>query len=663
MFDSQEQRAEIIRLFSLRGDSVGILHAGEAAQSAPDETLDEIICSGVRGVDQAEPLIPEILYDRLKIGGRVSTLLDGNVLSRTSTSDLASIPLLRFTGLTLLRSGNCGVRAIARFKKVEGGSASNWTRASYISEAWPASPDKFVDWWHAASEAREVLNLKTSEGVFAPSEEAFEWSKGTYYDDASGADLYVFQSAFKSIDKLGAKSAAEEGSACAFFVIQGVEGFSDTAHNAPKEAQVLRYECDTDITSVSFAKFLLADLLTRSGSKPSDLFNDGVANELHHRLVAIPRKFAQEAIIAFVESYDRFKPFASSQRKIRDQLTPSYGDHELLMRSACRLKQISIEHRWTALQQLSYDLPSPVAHCITAFFARDQAEHRGIVAGKLLDVAIELHALVAISVATDSFMPQAQNTAVAAISKARKITLGTWIDSILNPISRSYLRERDRLLAGGSDSNLSRLGQGGIYAMEGLFGTNTYEAVKEMQKVRNEESQAHAGLGREAQSEQFAEKVISAFINYFEATRVLWSTVSLNYCVTVAKNLSGSQAKFNQLSGSSYLLPEKQFDVPADFKFNPGQLALMLNGRISDSESFNPVAITPLYYAEKPEGEKFGPVFIYFINQIQTQQDNTALYVFNNYSYTDAPRKSLAENDPSMINLKKILDLGKTSQP
>lgn len=189
--------------------------------------------------------------------------------------------------------------------------------------------------------------------------------------------------------------------------------------------------------------------------------------------------------------------------------------------------------------------------------------------------------------------------------------------------------------------------------MDGLFGVNTFSAIKEMQRVRNDEGQAHAGLGHEAQSEQLAEQVVNAFISYFEATRVLWATLSLNYCRSISTELSDRKATFNQLSGSSYLLPNKQFIVPEDFDFTPGQLALMPNRNLAEADRFLPIHVVALYYAPKPIA--FEPIFVYFFNQMLAQPNGTFSIVLNNYSYIEASRKIFSSNDKEISHLTQLL--------
>jgi hypothetical protein len=244
--------------------------------------------------------------------------------------------------------------------------------------------------------------------------------------------------------------------------------------------------------------------------------------------------------------------------------------------------------------------------------------------------------------------------------KAKKATLGTWIDSILNQIVACYTRERVRLLTGATDTSLSRLGPGGVYAMDGLFGVNTYATIKEMQRIRNDDGQAHSGLGHEEQSEIFAEKVVNAFINYFEATRVLWATLSLNYCRSVSLDISDRKATFNQLSGSSFLLPNKQFIVPEDFDFTPGQLALMPNRNLPEADKFLPIHVAPLYYALKPKA--FEPVFVYFFNQMNAQPDGSLSVTLNNYSYIEEPRKVFTSNEKDISDLAQFLCPGSNSR-
>ena len=645
---------EVLGSFSREGAEVAIIdEAGSAHSESLESTLDEIIILNGKSIAQDEaPIVPDSLMSRLKMGGKVSVLLGEHQIDVSPVSSFHGGPQLRFLGL--LRIGRCkhDIAAIARYKKVDGGNHDAWPRAGFVEELAFDSADKFVMEWQVANNPKEFLELKPDPETFLPKAEYFLTALNGSAPGVKGTSHFILRNAFKSIDVLTANAAAEQGYACAFFICEGESSFTDSVITDNPATVVMRLECNLEVVSVRFAKFLIEHLLKRSNISGTEMFSTSTSKDLFDQIVVIPRKFAQEAMVSFIETYEVFRPFASSQTKLREQLSPLYPDYELLMRSACRLKQISIEHRWTALQQFSYDLPSPVAHCISAFFTRDHAEHRGRVAGKLLDVAIELHALVAVSVATDSFMPQAQSTAAGALLKAEKATLGTWIDSTLLPIKSVYTRERDKLLAGGSDAGLSRLGPAGIYAMEGLFGDQTYLAIKEMQRVRNDEGQAHTGLGRESQSELFAEQVINAFINYFESTRVLWSTLSLNYCRSVARDVTGYSATFNQLSGSNYLLPNKQMAVPADFAFIPGQLALMPNRNLSESDKFTPIPVTPLYFVNPPQ--EFGPIFIYFFNQLLSNDGKTD-YVLNNYSYIEDSRKTFSQDDSSIKHLTHFL--------
>ena len=645
---------ELLKTFAQSGESVAIIDRNGATYIAPDGPLDEIIIFGNRslGVEEFGQL-PDELLGRLKVGKRVSILLDDKSSSENPVSDFVRAYSLKFNGFVRIGNPTNDIESIARYTKVDGGESDKWPRAALYDGCIGNNAEEFLENWHAIQISKDILVLKPNQETTLPRADSFKKAQISTPEDNKGSNLYVLKNVFKSIDIISGKEAAEQGNACALFIIEGENNISVDTDNLGAATRVIRVECDLEIISPRFARFLLDHLLHKSEISQNELFNSNVFVEFFDKIVQIPRRFAQAATINFISSYDSFHPFANSQSELRGQLSPNFTDHELLMRSACRLKQISIEHRWSALQQLSYDLPAPVAHCIAAFFTRDDAEHRGRVASKLLDVAIELHTLVAVSVATDSFMPHAKSTAVAALTKAKKATLGTWIDSILNPIVSCYSRERIRLLSGAPETNLSRLGPGGVYAMDGLFGVNTFIAIKEMQRVRNDEGQAHAGLGHEAQSEQLAEQVVNAFISSFEATRVLWATLSLNYCRSISTDLSDRKATFNQLSGSSYLLPNKQFIVPEDFDFTPGQLALMPNRNLAETDRFLPIHVVALYYAPKPKA--FEPIFVYFFNQMVAQPNATFSIVLNNYSYIEESRKTFASNDKEISNLSQLL--------
>jgi hypothetical protein len=645
---------ELLKTFAQSGESVAIIDRNGATYVAPDGPLDEIIIFGNRSLGAEEfGHLPDELLGRLKVGKRVSILLDDKSSSENPVSDFVRAYSLKFNGFVRIGNPTNDIESIARYTKVDGGESDKWPRAALYDGCIGNNAEEFFENWHAIQISKDILVLKPNQETTLPRADSFKKAQISTPEDNKGSNLYVLKNVFKSIDIISGKEAAEQGNACALFIIEGENNISVDTDNLGAATRVIRVECDLEIISPRFARFLLDHLLHKSEISQNELFNSNVFVEFFDKIVQIPRRFAQAATINFISSYDSFHPFANSQSELRGQLSPNFTDHELLMRSACRLKQISIEHRWSALQQLSYDLPAPVAHCIAAFFTRDDAEHRGRVASKLLDVAIELHTLVAVSVATDSFMPHAKSTAVAALTKAKKATLGTWIDSILNPIVSCYSRERIRLLSGAPETNLSRLGPGGVYAMDGLFGVNTFIAIKEMQRVRNDEGQAHAGLGHEAQSEQLAEQVVNAFISYFEATRVLWATLSLNYCRSISTDLSDRKATFNQLSGSSYLLPNKQFIVPEDFDFTPGQLALMPNRNLAETDRFLPIHVVALYYAPKPKA--FEPIFVYFFNQMVAQPNATFSIVLNNYSYIEESRKTFASNDKEISNLSQLL--------
>lgn len=645
---------ELLSIFARSGENIAIIDRNGATYIAPDGQLDEIIVFGNRSLRLEEfGHLPDELLIRLKVGKRVSILLDDESCTENSVSAFARAYPLRFSGFIRIGNPTNGVESIARYIKVDGGETDKWPKAALFDGCIGNDAKEFFENWHAIQNSKDILVLKPNQETTLPRADNFKNAQISTSEEIKGSSLYVLKNVFKSIDIINGKDAAEQGTACALFIIEGENNISTDSENLGTATRVIRVECDLEIISPRFARFLLDHLLYKSEISKNDLFNSNVFVEFFDKIVQVPRRFAQAATINFISSYDSFHPFASSQSELRGQLTPNFTDHELLMRSACRLKQISIEHRWSALQQLSYDLPAPVAHCIAAFFTRDDAEHRGRVAGKLLDVAIELHTLVAVSVATDSFMPHAKSNAVAALTKAKKATLGTWIDSTLNPIVACYSRERIRLLSGAPETNLSRLGPGGVYAMDGLFGVNTFIAIKEMQRVRNDEGQAHAGLGHEAQSEQLAEQVVNAFISYFEATRVLWATLSLNYCRSISTDLSDRKATFNQLSGSSYLLPNKQFIVPEDFDFTPGQLALMPNRNLAEADRFLPIHVVALYYAPKPKA--FEPIFVYFFNQMLAQPTGAFSIVLNNYSYIEESRKIFASNDKEISNLSQLL--------
>jgi hypothetical protein len=645
---------EVLKIFAQSGENIAVIDRNGATYVAADGALDEIIVFGNRSLKFEEfDQLPDELLVRLKIGKRVSILLDHKSSTENSVSAFVRAYPLRFTGFIRIGNPTNDVESIARYIKVDGGQTDKWPKGALFDGCIGNDAKEFCEHWHEMQSSRDIVVLKPNQETTLPRADSFKNAQCSASEDNKSASLYVLKNAFKSIDIINGKEAAEQGTACALFIVEGGNSISADTENLSADARVIRVECDLEIISPRFARFLLDHLLHQSEISQNELFNSNVFVEFFNKIVQIPRRFAQAATINFITSYDSFHPFANSQSLLRGQLSPNFRDYELLMRSACRLKQISIEHRWSALQQLSYDLPAPVAHCIAAFFTRDDAEHRGRVAGKLLDAAIELHTLVAVSVATDSFMPHAKSTAVAALTKAKKATLGTWIDSIFNPIVACYSRERIRLLSGAPETNLSRLGPGGIYAMDGLFGVNTFIAIKEMQRVRNDEGQAHAGLGHEAQSEQLAEQVVNAFISYFEATRVLWATLSLNYCRSISTDLSDRKATFNQLSGSSYLLPNKQFIVPEDFDFMPGQLALMPNRNLAEQDRFLPIHVTALYYAPKPKA--FEPIFVYFFNQMLAQPNGTFSIILNNYSYIEESRKIFASHDKEILNLSQLL--------
>jgi hypothetical protein len=86
----------------------------------------------------------------------------------------------------------------------------------------------------------------------------------------------------------------------------------------------------------------------------------------------------------------------------------------------------------------------------------------------------------------------------------------------------------------------------------------------------------------------------------------------------------------------------------------------MPNRSLAESDKFAPIPVTPLYFVSPPQ--EYGPIFIYFFNQIVSHDGKTD-YVFNNYSYIEDSRKTFAQEDSNIKLVSEFLAQNRQLRP
>jgi hypothetical protein len=192
---------ELLKTFAQSGESVAIIDRNGATYIAPDGPLDEIIIFGNRslGVEEFGHL-PDELLGRLKVGKRVSILLDDKSSSENPVSDFVRAYSLKFNGFVRIGNPTNDIESIARYTKVDGGESDKWPRAALYDGCIGNNAEEFLENWHAIQISKDILVLKPNQETTLPRADSFKKAQISTPEDNKGSNLYVLKNVFKSID-------------------------------------------------------------------------------------------------------------------------------------------------------------------------------------------------------------------------------------------------------------------------------------------------------------------------------------------------------------------------------------------------------------------------------------------------------------------------------
>ncbi len=271
-------------------------------------------------------------------------------------------------------------------------------------------------------------------------------------------------------------------------------------------------------------------------------------------------------------------------------------------------------------------------------------------AGKFIDGIIQLHSLVAASIARMYFDPLVGGVIAGMFDKRPHTELGNWMDEL--KAAKAAFDNQIMLFASGKNSNISgRIAPLILPSVGRLYDTSVCDVLAELQQTRNRKF-AHAGALSHAEKQEVMLATKDKILKYLRLTEPFWSCLDLAMVCQVKPSselkdtgcsldlirvCSDDHAKSNvYCPGSS----------PADFK--PGTIVI-----VNSEKRFGPVPLLPLYYLQKrslPDSEH-----IYFLSN---KAKDGKYYEFNSYTGAPAGVLKISEDDPSIgdfvENLKQV---------
>jgi len=268
-------------------------------------------------------------------------------------------------------------------------------------------------------------------------------------------------------------------------------------------------------------------------------------------------------------------------------------------------------------------------------------------AGKFIDGIIQLHSLVAASIARAYLDPSVGGVITGMFDKRPHTELGNWMDEFR--AAKAAFDNQIQLFAKGRSFNIAgRIPPLLLPSIGRLYDTSVHDILEELQKTRNRKF-AHAGTLSDQEKEAVMLATKENVLRYLRLTSPFWSCLDLAMVCAVkpSSDLNGKGCNLELKCVCSDDHVVKSFFCPGGDagEFKEGTIVV-----VSFEMSFGPVPLLPLYFLKKrsvPDSEH-----IYFLSN-KAKDGN--YFEFN--SYTGAPEGILkiAEEDPAIAEFIESL--------
>jgi hypothetical protein len=248
-------------------------------------------------------------------------------------------------------------------------------------------------------------------------------------------------------------------------------------------------------------------------------------------------------------------------------------------------------------------------------------------AGKFIDGIIQLHSLVAASIARAYLDPSVGGVITGMFDKRPHTELGNWMDEFR--AAKAAFDNQIQLFAKGRSFNIAgRIPPLLLPSIGRLYDTSVHDILDELQKTRNRKF-AHAGTLSDQEKEAVMLATKENVLRYLRLTSPFWSCLDLAMVCAVkpSSDLNGKGCNLELKCVCSDDHVVKSFFCPGGDagEFKEGTIVV-----VSFEMSFGPVPLLPLYFLKKrsvPDSEH-----IYFLSN-KAKDGN--YFEFN--SYTGAP--------------------------
>ena len=301
------------------------------------------------------------------------------------------------------------------------------------------------------------------------------------------------------------------------------------------------------------------------------------------------------------------------------------------------------------IESESYAQPPRILYRAFNFIIKWESEYFEP-AGKFIDGMIQLHSLVAASIARSYLDPFVGGVIAGMFDKRPHTELGNWMDELKS--AKVAFDNQIKLFASGKSSNISgRIPPLILPSIGRLYDTSVCDILVQLQQIRNRKF-AHAGALSDLEKEAVMLATKDYVLQYLRLTSPFWSCLDLAMVCEVKPSYdlkeTGCSLELMRVCSDDHVM--RNVYCPGS---NPGDFKQGTIVVVNFDKRFGPVPLLPLYFLQKrsvPDSEH-----IYFLSN---KAKDGKYYEFN--SYTGAPEGVLkiAEDDPSIgdfvENLKEL---------
>ncbi len=271
-------------------------------------------------------------------------------------------------------------------------------------------------------------------------------------------------------------------------------------------------------------------------------------------------------------------------------------------------------------------------------------------AGKFIDGIIQLHSLVAASIARTYLDPFVGGVIAGMFDKRPHTELGNWMDELKS--AKAAFDNQIKLFASGKSSNISgRIPPLILPSIATLYDTSVCDILVELQQIRNRKF-AHAGALSDLEKEAVMLATKDYVLQYLRLTSPFWSCLDLAMVCEVKPSYdlkeTGCSLELMRVCSDDQVM--RNVYCPGS---NPGDFKQGTIVVVNFDKRFGPVPLLPLYFLQKrsvPDSEH-----IYFLSN---KAKDGKYYEFNSYTGAPAGVLKIAEDDPSIgdfvENLKEL---------